>query len=161
MLGTKEEKKEQALFTIEQEMATNPALAEVLYGKTPEEKIQLYQDYTGRTAILGSELETANDTLSTAMPSVIQAGNTVVADPTALAQGLKNFQAGRERKRVKSDLRALSDDKGASASMVADAIGGLAQQRMTAQRLQQKEEEEENRTVGFPTSAGSTQYRRT
>ena len=158
MPGTEEEKVQN---DINQAALTDPDFAAAIMNLTDEEKLNMYRDYIGETAILGSELETANDTLSTAMPSVIQAGNTVVADPTALAQGLKNFQAGRERKRINDDLRGLSDDKGASASMVADAIGGLAQQRMTAQRLQQKEEEEENRTVGFPTSAGSTQYRRT
>ena len=155
MLGTKEEKKEQALFTIEQEMATNPALAEVLYGKTPEEKIQLYQDYTGKTAILGSELETANDTLSTAMPSAIQAGNTVVADPTALAQGLKNFQAGRERKRINTDLKGLSAGKTAGTLTTANTLGDVAQQQMTADALRRKKEEDKQRAAAAYRGNGS------
>ena len=148
MPGTEEEKVQN---DINQAALTDPNFAAAIMNLTDEEKLNMYRDYVGETAILGSELETANDTLSTAMPSVIQAGNTVVADPTALAQGLKNFQAGRERKRINTDLRGLSAGKTAGTLTTANTLGDVAQQQMTADALRRKKEEEENK-LGYGSS---------
>tara|TARA_R110002126_G_scaffold36747_1_gene111524 strand:- start:200 stop:673 length:474 start_codon:yes stop_codon:yes gene_type:complete len=148
MPGTEEEKVQN---DINQAALTDPNFAAAIMNLTDEEKLNMYRDYIGETAILGSELETANDTLSTAMPSVIQAGNTVVADPTALAQGLKNFQAGRERKRINNDLRGLSAGKTAGTLTTANTLGDVAQQQMTADALRRKKEEEENK-LGYGSS---------
>ncbi|MDB4044426.1 hypothetical protein N9470_02975 [Emcibacteraceae bacterium] len=148
MPGTEEEKVQN---DINQAALTDPNFAAAIMNLTDEEKLNMYRDYIGETAILGSELETANDTLSTAMPSVIQAGNTVVADPTALAQGLKNFQAGRERKRINNDLRGLSAGKTAGTLTTANTLGSVAQQQMTADALRRKKEEEENK-LGYGSS---------
>ena len=148
MPGTEEEKVQN---DINQAALTDPNFAAAIMNLTDEEKLNMYRDYIGETAILGSELETANDTLSTAMPSVIQAGNTVVADPTALAQGLKNFQAGRERKRINTDLKGLSAGKTAGTLTTANTLGDVAQQQMTADALRRKKEEEENK-LGYGSS---------
>jgi hypothetical protein len=148
MPGTEEEKVQN---DINQAALTDPNFAAAIINLTDEEKLNMYRDYIGETAILGSELETANDTLSTAMPSVIQAGNTVVADPTALAQGLKNFQAGRERKRINTDLKGLSAGKTAGTLTTANTLGSVAQQKMTADALRRKKEEEENK-LGYGSS---------
>ena len=148
MPGTEEEKVQN---DINQAALTDPNFAAAIINLTDEEKLNMYRDYIGETAILGSELETANDTLSTAMPSVIQAGNTVVADPTALAQGLKNFQAGRERKRINTDLKGLSAGKTAGTITTANTLGDVAQQQMTADALRRKKEEEENK-LGYGSS---------
>jgi hypothetical protein len=148
MPGTEEEKVQN---DINQAALTDPNFAAAIMNLTDEEKLNMYRDYIGETAILGSELETANDTLSTAMPSVIQAGNTVVADPTALAQGLKNFQAGRERKRINTDLKGLSAGKTAGTLTTANTLGSVAQQKMTADALRRKKEEEENK-LGYGSS---------
>ena len=149
MPGTEEEKVQN---DINQAALTDPNFAAAIMNLTDEEKLNMYRDYIGETAILGSELETANDTLSTAMPSVIQAGNTVVADPTALAQGLKNFQAGRERKRINNDLRGLSAGKTAGTLTTANTLGSVAQQQMTADALRRKKEEEEENKLGYGSS---------
>lgn len=152
MPGTEEEKVQN---DINQAALTNPNFAAAIMNLTDEEKLNMYRDYIGETAILGSELETANDTLSTAMPSVIQAGNTVVADPTALAQGLKNFQAGRERKRINDDLRGLSAGKTAGTLTTANTLGDVAQQQMTADALRRKKEEDKQRAAAAYRGDGS------
>ena len=148
MPGIEEEKVQN---DINQAALTDPNFAAAIMNLTDEEKLNMYRDYIGETAILGSELGTANDTLSTAMPSVIQAGNTVVADPTALAQGLKNFQAGRERKRINNDLKSLSAGKTAGTLTTANTLGDVAQQQMTADALRRKKEEEEDK-LGYGAS---------
>ena len=152
MPGTEEEKVQN---DINQAALTDPNFAAAIMNLTDEEKLNMYRDYIGETAILGSELETANDTLSTAMPSVIQAGNTVVADPTALAQGLKNFQAGRERKRINNDLRGLSAGKTAGTLTTANTLGDVAQQQMTADALRRKKEEDKQRAAAAYRGDGS------
>ena len=152
MPGTEEEKVQN---DINQAALTDPDFAAAIMNLTDEEKLNMYRDYIGETAILGSELETANDTLSTAMPSVIQAGNTVVADPTALAQGLKNFQAGRERKRINDDLRGLSAGKTAGTLTTANTLGDVAQQQMTADALRRKKEEDKQRAAAAYRGDGS------
>tara|TARA_R110000751_G_scaffold134476_1_gene236909 strand:+ start:34 stop:495 length:462 start_codon:yes stop_codon:yes gene_type:complete len=152
MPGTEEEKVQN---DINQAALTDPNFAAAIMNLTDEEKLNMYRDYVGETAILGSELETANDTLSTAMPSVIQAGNTVVADPTALAQGLKNFQAGRERKRINDDLRGLSAGKTAGTLTTANTLGDVAQQQMTADALRRKKEEDKQRAAAAYRGDGS------
>jgi len=152
MPGAEEEKVQN---DINQAALTNPNFAAAIMNLTDEEKLNMYRDYIGETAILGSELETANDTLSTAMPSVIQAGNTVVADPTALAQGLKNFQAGRERKRINDDLRGLSAGKTAGTLTTANTLGDVAQQQMTADALRRKKEEDKQRAAAAYRGDGS------
>jgi len=145
MPGIEEEKVQN---DINQAALTDPNFAAAIMNLTDEEKLNMYRDYIGETAILGSELGTANDTLSTAMPSVIQAGNTVVADPTALAQGLKNFQAGRERKRINNDLKSLSAGKTAGTLTTANTLGDVAQQQMTADALRREKEEEDKLGYG-------------
>lgn len=152
MPGTEEEKVQN---DINQAALTDPNFAAAIMNLTDEEKLNMYRDYIGETAILGSELETANDTLSTAMPSVIQAGNTVVADPTALAQGLKNFQAGRERKRINTDLKGLSAGKTAGTLTTANTLGDVAQQQMTADALRRKKEEDKQRAAAAYRGDGS------
>lgn len=152
MPGTEEEKVQN---DINQAALTDPDFAAAIMNLTDEEKLNMYRDYIGETAILGSELETANDTLSTAMPSVIQAGNTVVADPTALAQGLKNFQAGRERKRINTDLKGLSAGKTAGTLTTANTLGDVAQQQMTADALRRKKEEDKQRAAAAYRGDGS------
>jgi len=152
MPGTEEEKVQN---DINQAALTDPNFAAAIMNLTDEEKLNMYRDYIGETAILGSELETANDTLSTAMPSVIQAGNTVVADPTALAQGLKNFQAGRERKRINTDLKGLSAGKTAGTLTTANTLGDVAQQQMTADALRRKKEEDKQRAAAAYRGNGS------
>ena len=152
MPGTEEEKVQN---DINQAALTDPNFAAAIMNLTDEEKLNMYRDYIGETAILGSELETANDTLSTAMPSVIQAGNTVVADPTALAQGLKNFQAGRERKRINTDLKGLSAGKTAGTLTTANTLGSVAQQQMTADALRRKKEEDKQRAAAAYRGDGS------
>ena len=152
MPGTEEEKVQN---DINQAALTDPNFAAAIMNLTDEEKLNMYRDYVGETAILGSELETANDTLSTAMPSVIQAGNTVVADPTALAQGLKNFQAGRERKRINTDLKGLSAGKTAGTLTTANTLGDVAQQQMTADALRRKKEEDKQRAAAAYRGDGS------
>ena len=152
MPGTEEEKVQN---DINQAALTDPNFAAAIMNLTDEEKLNMYRDYIGETAILGSELETANDTLSTAMPSVIQAGNTVVADPTALAQGLKNFQAGRERKRINTDLKDLSAGKTAGTLTTANTLGSVAQQQMTADALRREKEEDKQRAAAAYRGDGS------
>ena len=152
MPGAEEEKVQN---DINQAALTDPDFAAAIMNLTDEEKLNMYRDYIGETAILGSELETANDTLSTAMPSVIQAGNTVVADPTALAQGLKNFQAGRERKRINTDLKGLSAGKTAGTLTTANTLGDVAQQQMTADALRRKKEEDKQRAAAAYRGDGS------
>ena len=152
MPGAEEEKVQN---DINQAALTDPDFAAAIMNLTDEEKLNMYRDYIGETAILGSELETANDTLSTAMPSVIQAGNTVVADPTALAQGLKNFQASRERKRINDDLRGLSAGKTAGTLTTANTLGDVAQQQMTADALRRKKEEDKQRAAAAYRGDGS------
>ena len=152
MPGTEEEKVQN---DINQAALTDPNFAAAIMNLTDEEKLNMYRDYIGETAILGSELETANDTLSTAMPSVIQAGNTVVADPTALAQGLKNFQAGRERKRINTDLKGLSASKTAGTITTANTLGDVAQQQMTADALRREKEEDKQRAAAAYRGDGS------
>ena len=107
----------------------NPDFAMKVSQMTPEQKMQLYQDYAGQEALAGEALSDAtslrDQPQSTGM--TVGPGNLYVANAGgAIADGIRGFKAGRDRKSAQAELKGLSDAKTSGTMLTAKTMGDIA-----------------------------------
>lgn len=110
-----------------------PGVAAELMGLSEEEKDSIYRRYAAETDLQGQNIADANAVLqgpqSTGM--TVGPGNLYVANAGgAIADGLRNFGAGRDRKAAKSELSNLATAEAGANKTTANVLGRVDQRNM-------------------------------
>tara|TARA_R110000803_G_scaffold41631_1_gene89410 strand:+ start:380 stop:865 length:486 start_codon:yes stop_codon:yes gene_type:complete len=110
-----------------------PGVAAELMGLSEEEKDSIYRRYAAETDLQGQNIADANAVLqgpqSTGM--TVGPGNLYVANAGgAIADGLRNFGAGRDRKAAKSELSNLATAEAGANKTTANVLGQVDKRNM-------------------------------
>ena len=109
----------------------NPDFAMKVSQMKPEEKMQLYQDYAGQEALAGEALSDATSLRDQpkAKGQGVGPDNLYVGDVAGrVADGIRGFKAGRDRKSAQSELKRLSDAKTSGTVLTANTYADIAKE---------------------------------